>query len=296
MRWRSTSLFLLVGTVWGSEWIVARTLDAPPLGALALRYAIASGLLVAVALVRGVRRPGLLAAAISAAAGISFLALPGLLIGWASGRISPGLLVVVLAMAPLLAALMEGRASGGLLVGLVGGVAGTALLASQGLSFAATQWAGASAALGAATLIAVSVVWVKREAADISVVWLAAIQLASAALVVGLSGWIGGGRSGFAWDWKLVGTEAGLAVAGSAVALPLYFWLLRGMESFQLTATQWAATLVGVGEGLLLEREAPGWRMVVGLAILCASLAALLRRGPGRESPVTLGLTGVSGG
>jgi drug/metabolite transporter (DMT)-like permease len=66
-------------------------------------------------------------------------------------------------MTPLLAALMEGRASGGLLVPLVGGVAGAALLSSQGLSFGLTQWAGAAAVLVAGLLIAASVVWVKRN-------------------------------------------------------------------------------------------------------------------------------------
>jgi drug/metabolite transporter (DMT)-like permease len=294
MRARLTAAFVLLGAIWGSEWLVTRGLDSQPLGALALRYAIAVCLLGTVALVRRIRLPGLRLVMISAITGVSFAAVPGLLIGWASGRISPGLLVVILAMTPLLAALMEGRASGGLLATLVGGVAGTALLASQGLSFALTQWAGAAAVLGSAALIAVSVLWAKRELTAVPLVLLAAIQLASAAIVVALWSWIVEGRSGFDWDGKLVWTEAALAVVGSAVALPLYYWLLRERESFQLTASQWVVTIVGVGEGLWFVREAPGWRMLAGAAILAASLAALLRSERGRESPVTIGLTGVS--
>jgi len=294
LRMRSIAVFLLVGAVWGSEWIVTRNLDSPPLGALALRYAIAAGLLSAVALARRVRLPRLRVEAISVVTGISFLAVPGLWIGWASGRLSPGLLVVILSMTPLLAALMEGRASGGLLASLVGGIAGTALLASQGLSFALTQWMGGAAALGAAALIAGSVLWVKRELAGVPVIWLAAIQLASAAVAVALWSLIFEGRSGFEFDRKLVWTEAAVALAGSALVLPPYYRLLRGMESFQLTASQWIVTIVGVGEGLLLVRETPGWRMVAGFAVLVASLAVLLRGDLGTELPVTIGLTGIS--
>ncbi len=290
-RWRSIFCFLLVGFVWGSEWVVTRGLDSPPLGALALRYAIAACLLSGVALVRGIRLPGLRLVAISAVTGLSFAAAPVLLIGWASGRISPGLLVVILAMTPLLTALMEGRASGGLLMALVGGVGGTAVLASQGMSFALTQWAGASAALGAAALIAGSVVWVKRELGAVPVVLLAAIQLGSAAVAVALWSGIVEGRSGFDWDGRLVWTEAAIAVVGSALTFPLYYWLLREMESFQLAASRWVVTIVSVGEGVLLVRVAPGWRMLAGAAILVVSLAALLRVEPDGERPVTLTLT-----
>jgi len=189
--------------------------------------------------------------------------------------------------------LMEGRAYGRLLVPLVGGVAGAALLASQGLSFALTQWAEAAALLTAGALIAASVVWVKRELADVPVVLLAALQLASAAVSVSLWSLITEGRSGFVWSGSLVRTEAVLAIAGSALALPLYYWLLRRMESFQLTASQWLVTVVGVGEGLMLVREAPGWRLLAGSGILLASLGSLLGASPGQEEPVTLELTGL---
>jgi drug/metabolite transporter (DMT)-like permease len=214
-----------------------------------------------------------------------------LLIGWARDRVSPGLVVVILAMTPLLAALMEGRASGGLLVALVVGVGGTALLSSQGLSFAVTQWAGAAAVLAAGVLIAGSVICVKRQLADVPVVMLAAIQLASGAVFLAMMSWIVEGRGAFVWSWTLVGIEAELAITGSALALPLYYWVLRRMESFQLTASQWVVTAAGVGEGLLMVREMPGWRMLAGLAILLISLAALLKTRPEDEVPVTISLT-----
>jgi drug/metabolite transporter (DMT)-like permease len=292
MRTREIALLLLVGAIWGSEWLVTGRLNSAPLGALALRYAIAAILLRLLALASRARRPSPQEMAIGAITGICIAGLPVLLIGWASGRISPGLLVVILAMTPLLAALMEGKASGRLLTALVGGVAGTALLAAQGLSFALTQWAGAAAALLAAVLVAESVLLMKRKLADVAVIPLAAYQLSAAAVIVALWSWFAEGRAGFELDRRLVSTEAVLAVVGGVVAQPLYCRLLREMESFQMTASQWVVTIVGVCEGLLFVREAPGWRMVVGAAILVVSFAALLRVEPGGERPVTLTLTG----
>jgi len=294
MRPRLIAAFVLLGLIWGSEWLIGRTLETPPLGLLALRDGMAALVLGALVFMRGVSRPSLRVVTIAAVSGISFAALPAILTIWAAERVSPGLLVVILAMTPLLAALMEGRASGGLLAALVGGIAGTTLLASQGLSFALTQWAGAAALLTDAAMIAASVLWVKRELTDIPVVLLAAIQLASAAVVVALWSFLAEGRSGFDWDRKLVWTEVGLALVGSALALPLYYRLLRSMESFQLTASQWMVTIVGVAEALLLVRQTPGLRLLAGAVVLAASLFALLRTEPGRESPVTIGLTGVS--
>jgi drug/metabolite transporter (DMT)-like permease len=293
MRGRSLAVFLLIGVLWGSEWLVTRNLETPPIGALALRYAMAAVVLGAVVLMSGIPLPRLRLAAISALTGISFAAVPALLIGWASPRVSPGLLVVILAMTPLLAALMEGQASGRLLVPLVGGVAGTTLIASQGLSFALTQWVGAAAVLAAGVLIAASVLWVKRVLAAVPVVPLAAIQLAAAAACIALWSFSVEGRFGFVWSGRLVRTEAVLAIAGSALALPPYYWLLRRLESFQLTASQWLVTVVGVSEGLMLVREAPRWRLLAGGGILLASLGSLLGTSPGQEEPVTLQLTAL---
>ena len=148
--------------------------------------------------------------------------------------------------------------------------------------------------LAAGALIAASVVWVKRELADVPVVLLDRVfQLCFGSnRCVALWSLITEGRSGFVWNGSLARTEAVLAIAGSALALPLYYWLLRRMESFQMTASQWLVTVVGVSEGLMLVREPPGWRLLAGSGILLASLGSLLGASHGQEEPVTLELTG----
>ncbi len=91
MRARLLALFALVGIIWGSEWRVTRDLDSPPLGALALRYAMAAVVLGAILLVRRIPLPTQRLLVISAITGITFAAAPVLLIGWARERVSPGI-------------------------------------------------------------------------------------------------------------------------------------------------------------------------------------------------------------
>ena len=288
MRPWHIAAFALLGLIWGSEWLATRALDLPLLAGVAVRYAIGAVVLGVVVVVRRIRLPGLRLLMPGAVTGVTFIGLPAILTVWASGRVSPGLLVVILAMTPLIAALLEGRASGAVLAPLVGGVAGIALLASQGLSFAAMQWAGALAVLAATVSIAGSVVFMKRKLADIPEPVLGAIQLAAGAVCVGLASVLIEPRSAFLWSWKSAGVEVGLGILGGAAALQIYYWLLLRLESFQLTATQWIATVVGVGESLLLVRATPSWRIVVGAAISLESVWVLLQVQPGEEGPLTI--------
>jgi drug/metabolite transporter (DMT)-like permease len=281
-------LFLVPGVIWGSEWVVTRGLDAPALGGLALRYGLAAVLLGGVAGLRRTPLPERRSLAVSAICGIGFLVVPAVLTAWASQRVSPGLLVVMLSLAPLLAALIEGRASGGLLAPLVGGVGGTAVLASQGLSFSAAQWMGGLAALLAAVSIAGSVVVTKRRLECVAPLWMAVVQLAAGTIVAGVLSGVLEGRAALDWSWRSFAVEAILAVAGSVLSLPIYYWLLRRLESFQLTASQWVVTLAALGGSWVLAGMAPGWRVLAGAGVLMASGTLLLLSRPGDDAFVTL--------
>ena len=285
--WRIAA-FLLLGFLWGSEWIFTRDLEVPPLQAVAIRCGIAAVGLICVALIRCIAFAKGRTWLIAAITGVSMIALPAALTIWASARMTPGLLVVVLAMTPLIAALLEGRASGPLLPPLVGGIAGTALLASQGLSFSMSQLAGSIAALLAAASVAASVIVVKRQLATVDVVMVAAIQFAVAAPLLAATAWIFERGEVGSWGARPLLIETLLAFLGSALAFPVYYWILRQWESHQLTASHWLVTSVGVAEGLIFLHEAPSWRTVAGLAIGLIGLAMLLRTEQRNDSPLTI--------
>jgi drug/metabolite transporter (DMT)-like permease len=296
VRVPSVAVFLLVGVIWGSEWLATRAIEMAPLRSLAIRCAVAAlilGGVIAVVRIRLPRRRQLLATAVS---GVTFAALPAILAVWARERISPGLLVVVLAMTPLIAALLEGRAEGVWLAALLGGVGGTALLASQALSFSLSQWSGVAAVLLAAVFVAGSIVYIKRQLSDVRPIVIAGIQLASAGSCVALASLVVEGRSDLAWSPRSAILEFSLAILGGALAYPIYYWVLSRMESYQLTSWQWVATVAGVAEGLILVHAAPSWRILAGAATILLSLVVLLKTGPDDESSLTIqSITSSSG-
>jgi drug/metabolite transporter (DMT)-like permease len=276
--------------VWGSEWIARPAIDAPPLRALAIRYALAALILALVIGIRRIRLPDRRSLLRAAILGITMLALPAVLTLWAAERIAPGLLVMILAMTPLLAASLEGQA-GAWLAPLVGGVGGSALLLAEGLSFGAAQWAGVLATFAAAAVMAGSIVYLKRRLSGISPPVLAAIQFATGFATLGLATLIFEGYSDWLWTRQALAWEIALALLGNVLAFPLYYYLLRRMESFQLASTQWLVTLLSAGEASILLRQRPSWELLGGVALVLASLWSLLTRRSKDDEPLTIRIT-----
>ncbi len=285
MRMRQIAILTFLSLIWGSEWIAMSAMDAPPLQILALRYAVAALILGTVVILRGIPLQSLQSLGIAALVGLSLLAIPAVLVAWGSSRISPGLLVVILAMTPLIAALFEGRASGALLTALMGGVGGTALIASQALSFVWTQWAGATAILISAVSVAASVVAIKRKLLQVPPILRAATQFAAGAALVSAASLVFERHAYFRMTPKSIALEVMVALLANVVAYPLYYSLFKDMESFQLTASQWLSTAVGLGEGFLVIKGIPSWRIVSGMAVLLFSLVALLKTRAGEDGP-----------
>jgi drug/metabolite transporter (DMT)-like permease len=195
-----------------------------------------------------------------------------------------------LSLTPLLAALIEGRVSGWL-TPLIGGVGGTALLLSSGLSFNLAQWSAVLAALASAAFIAGSCVYAKRRLSLLNPLSIAAVQFAAGFAALACASLMTEGRSAWLWTRQTLLWEAVLALFANALALPLYYCLLRRFESFQLTSTQWLVTAISVAEGLIFLREAPSWQVLVGIALIGASLWSLLRRRPEDGEPLTIRIT-----
>jgi len=287
---RQVGAFLLVALIWGSEWIPRQAIEAPPLLALAIRYVIAAVILAAVTAVRPAPAPSWRPLLAAAAVAVTLLALPSVLTLWASQQISAGLLVVILSLTPILAALFEGKVSSSL-TPLIGGAGGTALLLSSGLSFDFTQWQAVLAGLASAILIAGSYVYMKRRLPELSPLWIAATQFVVGFAALACASLLIEGRSDWLWTRQTLIWEAIVALFGNALALPLSYYLLRRFESFQLTSMQWAVTAVTAAEGFVFLRQPPSWEMLVGTAVIAASLWRLLVRSVEEEQPLTIRVT-----
>jgi drug/metabolite transporter (DMT)-like permease len=288
---RQLAVFALLGLIWGSEWIATRELDGPPLRGQAIRYALAAIVLTGVIAGFRLQVPNWRSTVAAVVNGITMLALPSILTVWASQRISPGLLVLILAMTPLVAALMEGRASGVVLSSLIGGVAGTVLIASSALSFSLGQAGAAAAMLLAAISVAGSVVYAKRELSELRPVMMAAGLFWGGAVALGVASAVAESGIPMAWTEKSLFLTAIIAIFGDMFAFPLYYWLLNRKASFQVTASIWATTAVGTMESLVWLHAAPSLRISAGVVVILVSLGAIWRASADDEVLVAIEVT-----
>jgi drug/metabolite transporter (DMT)-like permease len=286
MNPKRTTAFLTISLIWGSMWIVQQQLPDPSsqLTFTAITLALSA---IILAIVAAVLRLPLLAKRewlASAALGITLIVLPYLLSAWASMHLSSGLSAVVAAATPLVAGFFcdtPWRARNASIAGL----GGVLLVVGGTISASWNQLPWTIVLLGSTCAIAASLVFAKKRLVNCHPVYTAAVELAMAAVILGLFYLAKGKQMPSSLPWTLVLLPA----AGSAAASALYFWLLKHIRVDQLTSTIWAQLLVSVAESVLLLPHVD-WRVALGAAIIFGSLVALVLS-KSDEPLLTVGVT-----
>jgi drug/metabolite transporter (DMT)-like permease len=266
--------FLTISLIWGSMWLIEQQLPDPsallPFTAIALTVS-AIGLAIFAAIQR-LPLPQKREWATGAILGITLIALPNLLTAWASPHLSAGVVAVAAASTPLLAGFFcdtpwsAKNAS-------IAGLGGVLIIVNSIVSLSWNQLPWAAVLLGSSCAVAASLVFAKKRLANCHPAYIAAIELAVAAFILGSVSLAQGKQILSALPW----TPILLAAAGNAVAAPLYFWLLNHLRVDQLTSTIWIQLLLSVAEGIIFLRPPVDWRILAGAAIILASTVALFR-------------------
>lgn len=280
---------VLLTVIWGTTWGAIRLglEDIPPLAGAAMRFAIASSVLLVVAWARGVplgreRRErwlwlgnGLL----------SFVGSYGL-VYWGEQYVPSGLAALIFASFPLFMAVlahfflpeerMTLRSGPGALVGFAGvavlfsedfhGFGGGSMLSDDATRVAALMLiAPFSAAVGQLV--------VKRWGQGLHPLSLTAMPMAICAAVMGA------GAALFESDRPLhltpmaVGSAVYLGLVGSALAFYLYFHLLNRMPASRLALVAYVTPAVAVAVGTLVFDEPFTLRLVVAFVTILAGVA-----------------------
>lgn len=294
MKWRAAWVFAVVGTLWGSAWIPASIVlrALPALRAGAVRFALAAIFAASLALIVRLRNraaiprtPALLRHSI--VLGLTALALPYALTAFAAGQVSPGTVAVLFAFMPLAALLLSREAMSAAIPALVIGVGGVAFLVAQGLSFSAAQWKGAVITLCAVVLGAFSLNYAKTRLLRSDLLASTSIQFACAAISLGLLSAFSERGKPSVWSQEILLPLLILGVAISGLSLPLMYWLLMEIESWQVASLQWSATLIAVAESAWLLQAVPSLDMWAGAALIAGATIWLLRK----PDAVTLQIT-----
>ncbi|MGH8688258.1 MAG: DMT family transporter [Burkholderiales bacterium] len=287
-RAREFALLGLLALLWGSSYLLIRVAleTLPPLTLIAVRVSVAALVLLAALAALRLRLPRGTAAwrALLAQAMLNSI-LPWTLLAWGQQTVASGLAGVLNSTSPLFVFLLmrfvtRHEAAGPLqLAGAVLGVAGVALIvgahALEGLGQAAAQLA----ILAAALLYAFAAIYGRRHAdtppivtAAGTLLW-ASVWLVPASLLVDR-------------PWTLspslasIGAALALAVFGTALALMLYFRLVRTLGSMGVASQSYLRAGVSVLLGAVILGERVDATTGAGLAAVVAGVAALNSRRP----------------
>ncbi len=271
--------------IWGTTWYAIRVCleGYPTYAAVALRFAIASAILLPLA-VRARPWPERRAWPYLVLAGV-LDAGAYLLVYVGEDRVSGGVAAVVYGTQPLILALlltatrMEPLTRRHMIGALVS-LAGVGVLFRDRMDVSPRQALGVVLILGSVVVSTIYSMIMKRHGARVSALVSTTIFLVTTAIVLGAVALAA--REPLPWPPPTVPTLAlcYLAVIGSVVAFLAYFWLLDHTTLLTTSTLVFVYPLVALAIDAAFERSITlGLRAYIGAAITLGGLAVSLRRG-----------------
>jgi len=288
-RGRLLGGFLLLTAIWGTTWAVIRIglRGVPPFTGVAVRFAIAGALLLALAPVFGVRLGrGRHEPALWLANGLLSFCISYSVVYWSEQYIPSGLAAVLFATYPLFVGalahfLLPGeRLRPIAVVGMLLGFAGVGVIFSDDLALlGGEQVRHAALVMLASPLVsAVASVAVKRWGSGVPPLSLAAVPMLMTGVVMGsVAVAVERGRP-IVFDAASGGALLYLAILGSAVTFTIYYWLLANMPATRLALMSYLIPIVAVAVGALLFDEPLRPRLLAGSALVLAGVVIVSRR------------------
>jgi len=282
--------FVVLTLIWGSTWAVIRVgLEGiPPLTGVALRFAIAGAILLALARRLGVR-------ATWSREELGLWAMNGLLafsasytiVYWAEQHIPSGLTALLFATYPLFVAVLahvllpRERLGWGSAAGILLGFAGVGVIFSEDLQLlgGANVREVALVLLLSPLVSAVATVAVKRWGAGIHPLSLTAVPMLMTAGVVGALAFALERQARVVFDLRSVGALLYLAIFGSAVTFTVYYWMLARARATQVALIAYTIPIVAVALGAIVFQEPIRPRVILGGVLVLIGVAIVSRRG-----------------
>lgn len=273
-------LILIWGTTWGAIRVGLRGI--PPFTGVALRFSLASLILLAVAWGSGIplgrARHERMLWVINAL--LTFSSSYGI-VYWCEQYVPSGLTAILFSIFPLFVAVLAHfflpgeRIDGMALAGILLGCAGTALIFSEDLA----RLGGPMTALASGVMLlsplvsAVANIAVKRWGKGIHPLSLAAVPMGMTGLIMGGVALLTERDLPISFDGASLGALLYLALFGSALAFTLYFWLLSHASATQVSLIVYLLPLIAVAVGILFLHERLTLPILGGSALVLCGVA-----------------------
>lgn len=296
MRGRELAAYAICCLVWGTTWLVIKIglEDLPPLWFAGIRMALASALLVPLALRaswRGLTRADW--GHVVMVGALSMFVSYGLVFT-AQVSIPSGLMAVLFGTYPIWAGLYahvllpSDRLTPARAMSAVIGLAGLTVLqlpALSGVTISLAMWGPLLLALGSPFVSGFTSVWVKRRLTHVPpAVNLWAQTLVGASLLLATSSIVERGAE-IHWTLRAVLCVAYLAAVGTALCFLLLFWLLPRVPIAVIGIMPLIDTLIALMLGTLVADEPLTWNIGLGAALILGGAA--LANGPPAPAPST---------
>jgi drug/metabolite transporter (DMT)-like permease len=275
--------------IWGTTWSAIRvSLEGfPPITGVALRFAVAAAVLLALTPFFGVKLGRSRTERwLWLANGLLTFTVPYGVLYWAEQWVPSGLAAVLYATYPLMLALIalvllpEERLTLPKVIGVVIGFAGVAVIFSEDFRAlgGSRVFMAAAILLISPFLAALGSALVKRWGKGVHPLSITAMPMLITAVLMGvLSRVVESGRE-VTFGMAPVLALLYLAVMGSAVTFTLYFWLLKHQTATAMGLITYAIPVIAVTVGTLFFDEPFTPRILVGAALVLVGVAVAMRK------------------
>lgn len=288
-RWLIYASLIAVYLIWGSTYLAIRYVvrDAPPFGAMSVRFIAAGAILYAILRATGAANPSLPQVWNAARVGV-FLMVGGMgLVALAESRgVGSGLAATVIAVTPLFAAgwsAFWGQRPRGLeLLGMITGLAGVALLSLEG-DFRANP-VGLLLVVCAPLLWSFGSIW-SRHLSMPKGPMATAVEMFFGGLALGLVSLLTGEHLSLAPSAQAILAWVYLVSFGSLIAFTAYIFLLERTRPAVATSYAYVNPVVAVILGVLVGGErVTGWAFLA-LPLILAGVGVVMYAQSARTRP-----------
>ena len=288
---------LTIYLVWGSTYLAIAVVveTMPPLLSAGVRFLVAGALVLAWCTLRGKlrrERPTLRQWGAATVVGTLLLLGGNGMVMLAEQRIPSGVTALLIGTLPIWMALLDGivnrRGVSRLVVaGLIGGLAGVAVLVVPGSDLGAVEPIGAALAITASLSWAIGSLYARGDRLPRGQLLSTGMEMLCGGVVLTLAG-LGLGELRDL-DAARFSTESLLALAylvvvGSLIGFTVYIWLLQNVATSTVATYAYVNPVVAVILGWLVLSEPITLRTVIAAAVIIGAVAAMVRGRP--QAPV----------
>ncbi len=308
-------MFLLLGTIWGSSFLLIKVAVAPegaiptevglldPVALGTVRLTIAAICFMALVVLSRRKLPTDRRTIINLCiTGLLNYAIPFTLIPWGERSIDSGLATVLNATVPLFGvviahfALSDDKISLGKIFGLISGFAGVLLLATRGLDPThANPISGQLAVIGASLSYALAAVYMRRNLRHLEGIMTAGLSISAGAIILVIVSLFTLHPLPNFMTLQPEALRAAIVLGffNTFVAYLLFFNIFKVWGVSRTTMVTYLMPPIGLGLGALFEHEPIDWRLIVGAILVMGGVALAnlwkggLRRPAASAQPVT---------